>query len=351
MPAPIPQYNRRHSCFACHKAVLNGELDSTFSSQELTHWKGRLTSLTETPSLAHSRNKFREDWMVEYLINPYAIRSRLGAEMPRMKISREEAVLLASFFAKPEDDEIKKKFPAESRAKGKKLIEEKGCLACHQLFPSGYLEYNTTDNRTRPATIRLAPDLKHVKDRMSLKTLQQWLKDPEALSPGTLMPDLNLSQSEIEAISSYLFSLPELTRVIKPGVLPEIKPLDRKISFAEVNSKIFDKVCRHCHYDPILNSGRGGPGNTGGFGYAGVGLDLSTEQAIKKGLVDPITGKHISVIASTDGLLPRLVQVLLARHVEQGNSTMPGITGMPLGLPPIPMDDIKLLYTWCIQQP
>ena len=109
-------------------------------------------------------------------------------------------------------------------------------------------------------------------------------------------------------------------------------------------------MCRHCHADQHRTGGAAGAGNTGGFGYAGKGLDLSTEKGIKKGVIDPVNGARRSVIGAATGEYPLIVSVLIARHNEASGEFSATLRGMPLGLPPIPEDDIRLLLTWCRQQ-
>jgi len=37
---------------------------------------------------------------------------------------------------------------------------------------------------------------------------------------------------------------------------------------------------------------------------------------------------------------------LMARYVEEAGGSVDGIRGMPLGLPPLPLDQIQLVDTW-----
>jgi hypothetical protein len=44
--------------------------------------------------------------------------------------------------------------------------------------------------------------------------------------------------------------------------------------------------------------------------------------------------------------MPRIVAHLWARHAEVAGTPVEGVTGMPLGLPPLPPEDIQLIETW-----
>jgi hypothetical protein len=47
--------------------------------------------------------------------------------------------------------------------------------------------------------------------------------------------------------------------------------------------------------------------------------------------------------------MPRLVSVMLARHVEAQGGEVPGVLGMPLGLQPMALEEIQLVETWIAQ--
>ena len=71
---------------------------------------------------------------------------------------------------------------------------------------------------------------------------------------------------------------------------------------------VFAVTCRHCHTNPDLADGDGGPGTTGGFGFKPRKIDFSSYQGIQSGGVDA-HGERVSLFAPTPGLegLPRLV--------------------------------------------
>lgn len=69
-------------------------------------------------------------------------------------------------------------------ATGEALFVAKGCAACHDRGLNGAPFLN--DYEPDPAFLR------------------QWLRDPSAVRPGTYMPNLQLSDSEIAALIAYL---------------------------------------------------------------------------------------------------------------------------------------------------
>jgi hypothetical protein len=60
-------------------------------------------------------------------------------------------------------------------------------------------------------------------------------------------------------------------------------------------------------------------------------------------------GRRRSVLAAEDGDTPKIVEHLWARHAEEAGQAGQGVRGMPLGLPPLPPDDITLVHTWIAQ--
>jgi len=77
-------------------------------------------------------------------------------------------------------------------AMGEALFVAKGCIQCH-----------TNDNVTiAEDLLSFGPNITFVK--RSPEYLQAWLTDPSALKPGTQMPNLHLSEAEIETLVAFL---------------------------------------------------------------------------------------------------------------------------------------------------
>ncbi len=90
-----------------------------------------------------------------------------------------------------------------SAQRGLDLLRQKTCLNCHALGPG----------TTAP---QAGPDLGHVASRQTLAAgllqntpgnLARWLKDPQSVKPGTLMPKVQLSRGEVEDLVNYLVTL------------------------------------------------------------------------------------------------------------------------------------------------
>lgn len=81
---------------------------------------------------------------------------------------------------------------ATAMSAGEALFIAKGCTGCHQHNGVG-LAYTSTN---------LGPNLTHYEG--SPDYLQSWLRDPSNLKPETMMPNLHLSDAEIEALIQFL---------------------------------------------------------------------------------------------------------------------------------------------------
>jgi mono/diheme cytochrome c family protein len=76
-------------------------------------------------------------------------------------------------------------------AYGRALFQAKGCVGCHQ------------HNSVNPGSgIGVGPVLSG--RSFAPEFLRIWLKDPPAVRPGTQMPNLRLSEPEIEALIAFL---------------------------------------------------------------------------------------------------------------------------------------------------
>ena len=83
--------------------------------------------------------------------------------------------------------------PPGEATQGKEIFMQKTCIACH--------------------TRNIGPDLTHVGSRETLAAgvlkntpdnMARWLKNPQAVKPGSYMPNFNLTDSEVKALTAYL---------------------------------------------------------------------------------------------------------------------------------------------------
>src|SRR6266478_4327001 len=94
-------------------------------------------------------------------------------------------------------------FVSDVVSQGQRIFETTACINCHTV--SGTV-----------ANGRFGPDLTHLMARETIaagaapntrENLRLWLKNPEAIKPGSLMPAMELNDQELDALTGYLETL------------------------------------------------------------------------------------------------------------------------------------------------
>lgn len=335
----------RH-CVHCHQQIEAGTFDAPAEIQ--AGWRPNLVSLRFAPDLSELGAHLRPEWIEGFLLAPVDLRPQLPASMPRLPITPPEAEVLARHLA-----------GAPSRApappdpslveQGRAHFLRLGCGECHAY--SGVLPGRTplsaAELLAASAAKLLAPDLAHSRTRLVPEVLPTLIRTPRKVRAKAVMPDYELSSEEVAALVAFVRAAP-ITAVPEAPPPPRLPLLTRRVSFPEIKTKIFQKHCRHCHADPDKAFGDGGPGNAGGLGYPGRGLSLVDYRAVMSGGRDD-QGRRRSIFAPLPDGTPRLIAHLLARREEERGRVVPGILGMPLGLPSLDERELQLLESWIAQ--
>ena len=88
-------------------------------------------------------------------------------------------------------------------AHGREVFESTACVNCHTVAGTN-------------AHGKFGPDLTHLMSRETIaagaaantrENLRQWIKDPDVIKPGALMPAMQMSEADIDAVTDYLQSL------------------------------------------------------------------------------------------------------------------------------------------------
>lgn len=345
-----PAAEQNKHCVHCHADIMEGRF--TAPPATLARWKPRVKELADAPSLEATNQRFTRKWVEGYLTLPVDLRPKLHQSMPRLAISPEDARDIAAYLVPDED---KPTGLADIKAdgdlgNGRRLLDSKGCGSCHVMSGVAPLASSAPpamDGKDFERAVRLAPDLSFARTRMTGAKLSAWLRDPKGLKADTLMPKIALTPTEIRDLGAYLMS----AEIKDPPPSPKVARLpvlDRKVTFKEVDEKVFHRTCWHCHSEPDYAIGDGGPGNSGGLGFKPRGLNLSDYNGIAAGYVDD-KGERASIFLKDSENVPRIVRALLARHDEEAGAETGPVRGMPLGYPPLPPEDIQLVETWVAQ--
>jgi len=91
----------------------------------------------------------------------------------------------------------------DSVRQGRHIFETTACVNCHTVAGTN-------------AKGKFGPDLTHLMSRETIasgatantqENLRLWIKDPDAIKPGSLMPAMQMSDQEIDAVTGYLLTL------------------------------------------------------------------------------------------------------------------------------------------------
>jgi mono/diheme cytochrome c family protein len=340
-------------CVHCHKDIMEDRFSASAAS--IARWKPRVKELADAPSLEATGKRFSRRWVEQYLLQPADLRPHLQQYMPRLAITAADARDIAVYLT-PEGDtpfvDVAKapELAGADLGKGRALLETKGCGSCHAMTGVVALPSSNPpamDGRAFDRAHKLAPDLRVTRERMTPARVIAWLKDPASVKPDSAMPKIALTDAEVKDLAGYILSVELASPVRKPKVA-RLPVLTRKVTFKEVDDKVFHRTCWHCHSEPDYAIGDGGPGNSGGFGFKPRGLNLSTYEGIAAGFVDDKNERQ-SVFAKDGEGVPRIVRAMLARYDEESGAATGEVRGMPLGYDPLSLEEIQLVETWVAQ--
>jgi mono/diheme cytochrome c family protein len=340
---PLPSSKR---CVGCHADILAGRFEAP--AHLLHEWQSRVHSLPAAPSLEVAGHLFEARWIASYLVEPYDVRPHLAASMPRLRLDKEQAADIAAYLtanqAAPPGAPQEPPADAALVGRGRELFAAKGCGSCHR-FAGADLS-SAPDPAARSDAVALAPDLRVSRERVRRDRLASWIAHPARAVAAARMPHTPVTDDEARALAAFVLHTP--LRALPPHPTPSRLPLlQRAVGFDEVRDRVFRKICWHCHAQPDYALGDGGPGMTGGFGFAARQLDLSTYESIMGGYLDA-DGEPTSLFAASPDGTPMLLAVLLARqHEEQGAAA--DLRGMPLGFPALSAEDVQLVESWIAQ--
>jgi cytochrome c oxidase subunit 2 len=92
---------------------------------------------------------------------------------------------------------------SEPASQGQRVFQETACVNCHTIAGTA-------------ANGRFGPDLTHLMSRDTIasgavsntpENLRRWIRDPNAMKPGCLMPAMGLSDPQIDAVTAYMETL------------------------------------------------------------------------------------------------------------------------------------------------
>jgi len=218
-----------YNCVGCH--VIGGRGGAILERYAETPSMG-------PPILTGEGAKVQANWLFGFLKQPIPLRPWLSVRMPSFGLTDDETAKLVRYFAA--EDGIDNPFvhideaglSPEYVAAGELLASADyfSCWTCHQ----------QGDRKPEGPQEGWAPDLALARNRLNPNWIVEWIKDPQALMPGTKMPSfydftdegrdgpedvLETDLQQVEALRDFILTLhPEAApapMVVAPVVAPE----------------------------------------------------------------------------------------------------------------------------------
>jgi cytochrome c1 len=169
------------ACFSCHR--INGH--GSDMAPDLT-WEG---------------SSVQRDWLVQFFKNPGTLRPALIRRMPKFNLTDGEINELTDYimtvYQSPAVDRDSMPLSGYSQGQielGKQLFYGTySCQGCH-----------IVDTKTDKGYI--GPTLTQVGSRLTAAWIYQWMKNPQALRPGTIEPNRAMSDEDARALTAFLTS-------------------------------------------------------------------------------------------------------------------------------------------------
>lgn len=154
------------------------------------------------PDLTLEGSSVQRAWLEEFMKNPNTLRPALIRRMPKFNLRSAEIktlsdYILAAYQAPGFDSQALDvhSLNTDAAARGKQLFYSKyACQSCH------IADYKNDKGYVGPA-------LANVGNRLTPVWMYKWLKDPNALRPGTMMPKLSLKDDEARDLTAFLMGL------------------------------------------------------------------------------------------------------------------------------------------------
>jgi mono/diheme cytochrome c family protein len=169
------------ACFSCHR--INGH------------------GGTMAPDLSWEGSSVQRQWLVEFLKNPNTLRPALIRRMPKFNLNDADTNELTDYimtvYQNPAIDHDSMPLSGYAQGQvelGKQLFYGKyACQSCHIVDTKSDKGY-------------IGPTLTHVGSRLTAAWIFQWMKNPQALRPGTVEPNRAMSDDDARALTAFLIS-------------------------------------------------------------------------------------------------------------------------------------------------
>jgi ubiquinol-cytochrome c reductase cytochrome b subunit len=145
------------------------------------------------PDLATNAPKKSAAWMIDHFKRPSALVP--GSAMPPIQLTTPQLNALAAFLLKLDQNNGEPLMSTPAFAvNGAVVYFTSMCGACHMVNGVG---------------MKIGPPLNGVSNRRTREWIEKHFRDPQSMSPGTIMPPYKLPQAQMDDLTTYLLSLPD----------------------------------------------------------------------------------------------------------------------------------------------
>ena len=211
---------------------------------------GNLVGGNFGPELTRVGNKANPDWLRRWLQDPGQYEP--GTRMPHYRFDDKQISLLSSFLLGKKDSDFlaKVQLPSsnsDSVARGKKLVVENGCAACHQIngvnTPQNFAPDLSRVGSRALSQILFIPGMKHnLHDYITAK-----VRDPRSFSPALKMPKFALTDTQVVALTTALLAQSDRANGLPHDLL---LPAERRSNYhpgGDAGRLMEDLRCLSCH--------------------------------------------------------------------------------------------------------
>ncbi len=229
----LPLQYIQASCGQCHEAAENPAAPELARGQQVFETSGcrgchKLDGVGGNigPELDKVGARRAPEWLKKHFLTPAAVTP--GSAMPPQKLSETnlEAIVL---FMLSQTGESAPGYYASMKVlpsvdQGQRLFQQKGCIGCHTVGGQGG---------------KVGPVLDDVGLRRSPEWMMLHFRDPQSVTPGSVMPKFGFTDTEARALTEFLLHIRERNLA---STLPSL------MNSAERGRGVFRKYgCAGCH--------------------------------------------------------------------------------------------------------
>jgi cbb3-type cytochrome oxidase cytochrome c subunit len=229
----LPLQYIQASCGQCHQAADNPAAPQLARGEELFESSGcrgchKLNGIGGVigPELDKVGTRRSPEWLKKHFLSPAAVTP--GSGMPPQKFNDQDLEAITMFMLSLTGEQLPGYYASmkviPSSEEGRQLFQQKGCLGCHSIGGKGG---------------KIGPALDDVGMRRSPEWMMQHFRDPQAVSPGTVMPRFGFTESEARALTDFLTHLRDQKMALSIPAL--MNPVER-------GQAVYRKYgCAGCH--------------------------------------------------------------------------------------------------------